>query len=303
MEHTGSVKFFNRGPSPVARLVFFSLLSLLLLTIDSRHQYLESARSILSTLIYPLQRLTTVPPMLWHQADDFFTTQTRLSRDNEQLHTQHAVDATQVQQLQGLQAENTYLRSMLEMRLRLDLPMQLAEILYAERDPSRHKLLVNLGAQANIQTGQAVLDNTGIVGQVTRVHPLLSEVTLITDKDHEVPVQMLRNGLRAILFGSGDANELELRYTPITSDIQEGDLLVTSGIDGTYPPGLPVAKVRHIERDPAYHFAHVLCTPLTGVNNQHWLFILSSLGKLPPRPESADAAPTKKLKKPGRPSP
>lgn len=303
MENTSSVKFFNRGPSPVVRLVFFSLLSLLLLFIDSRHQYLESARSVLSTIIYPLQRLTAVPPMLWHQADDFFTTQSRLSRDNEQLHAQHNADSAQIQQLQGLLAENTQLRSLLEMRQRLDLPMQLAEVLYAERDPSRHKLLVNLGTQSKVQTGQAVLDNSGVVGQITRVHPLLSEVTLITDKDHEVPVQVLRNGLRSILFGSGDANELELRYTPVTADIQEGDLLVTSGIDGTYPPGLPVAKVSHIERDPAYPFARVLGVPVTGVNNQHWLFILSSLEKLPPRPEIAAPAPTGKLKKAGKVSP
>lgn len=241
--------------------------------------------------------------MLWHQADDFFTTQSRLSRDNEQLHTQHNADSAQILQLQGLQAENTQLRSMLEMRQRLDLPMQLAEVLYAERDPSRHKLLVNLGTQSKVQTGQAVLDNSGVVGQVTRVHPLLSEVTLITDKDHEVPVQALRNGLRSILFGSGDANELELRYTPVTADVQEGDLLVTSGIDGTYPPGLPVAKVSHIERDPAYPFARVLCVPVTGVNSQHWLFILSSLEKLPPRPESAAPAPTGKTKKTGKVSP
>lgn len=303
MENTGSIKFFNRGPSPVVRLVFFSLLSLLLLFIDSRHQYLESTRSVLSTLIYPLQRLTDVPSMLWHQADDFFTTQTRLARDNEQLRTQHAVDAAQVQQLQGLQAENDHLRSLLEMRQRLGLQMQLAEILYAERDPSRHKLLVNLGAQAKVQTGQPVLDNNGIVGQVTRVYPLLSEVTLITDKDHEVPVQVLRNGLRLILFGSGDANELELRYTPVTADIQDGDLLETSGIDGTYPPGLPVAKISHIERDPAYPFARVLCTPITGVNNQHLLFIMSSLEKLPPRPEGATVELAGKTRKAGKVSP
>lgn len=303
MEHTGSVKFFNRGPSPVVRLVFFSLLSLLLLFIDARYQYLESTRSLLSTLIYPLQRLAAVPPMLWRETNDFFTTQSRLSRDNEQLHAQHALDATQLLQLQGLQTENTHLRSLLEMRQRLDLPMQLAEVLYSERDPSRRNLLVNLGSHANVQTGQAVLDNVGVIGQVTRVYPLLSEVTLITDKDHEVPVQVLRTGLRVILFGSGNSNELVLRYTPVTADIQEGDLLVTSGIDGTYPPRLPVAKVNHVERDPAYPFAHVMCTPIAGVNNQHWLFILSSPEKLPPRPERTAPVIAKKSRTPAKVSP
>jgi rod shape-determining protein MreC len=289
MERTHSVKFFNRGPTPFVRLVFFSLLSLLLLFIDARYQYLESTRSVLSTLIYPLQRLATAPHLLWDEVDDFFTSQTHLRHDNEQLRGQHALDATKLLQLQGVEAENAQLRSLLEMRRRLELPMRLAGVIYAERDPFRHKLLVDLGAQSGVQAGQAVLDGRGVIGQITRVNPLLSEVTLITDKDHEVPVQVLRNGLRAILYGSGDASEMELRYTPVTADVQTDDLLVTSGIDGTYPPGLPVAKISRIERDPAYPFARVSCTPAAGVNNQRWVFILSSLEKLPPRPEERDA--------------
>jgi rod shape-determining protein MreC len=298
MDHTSSVKFFNRGPSPIVRLVFFSLLSLLLLFVDSRHQYLESTRSLLSTLIYPLQKLTALPPLLWHETDEFFTTHNRLIHDNEDLRAQHASDAAQALQLQSLQAENVHLRAMLDMREQLKQPMQLAEVLYAERDPSRQKLLLNLG-QSKLAPGQAVLDEMGVVGQVTRVLPLLSEVTLITDKDHEVPVQVLRNGLRVILFGSGNPNELDLRYAPVTADLQEGDMLVTSGIDGTYPPGLPVAKITRIERDPAYPFARVQSAPVTGVNNHHWLFVLSSLEKLPPRPEDAAEA-TTKGKKPGK---
>ena len=299
MDPTGSVKFFNRGPSPIVRLVFFALLSVLLLFIDSRQQYLESARSVLSTLIYPLQKLTTLPPLLWHEADEFFTTRGRLERDNAQFQAQHATDATQLLQLQGLQAENAHLRAMLQLRERLGLPMQTAEVLYTERDPSRHKLIINLG-QSRVQPGQAVLDSDGVVGQVTRTLPLLSEVTLITDKDHEVPVQVLRTGLRLVLFGSGKASELDLRYVPATADVVEGDLLVTSGIDGTYPPGLPVAKIVRIERDPAYHFAHIQSVPVTGVNNHHQLFVLSSMEKLPPRPEAAAAAPVTKSKKAGK---
>ncbi len=303
MDHTGSVKFFNRGPSPVVRLVLFSLLSLLLLFVDARHQYLESARSVISVVIYPLQRLTSLPSTVWREAGGFLTTQTHLVRDNEQLRSQHATDAAQALQLQGIQSENAQLRALLGMRQRLDLPMQAAEVLYTERDPSRHKLLVNLGLQSKVQPGQAVLDDNGVIGQVTRVLPLLSEVTLITDKDHEVPVQVVRNGLRVILFGSGNPNDLDLRYAPVTADIQDGDLLVTSGIDGTYPPGLPVAKINHVERDPAYPFARVQCVPLTGVNNQHWLFILSSLEKLPPRPEAPAATPAPKTRKPAKATP
>lgn len=304
MERTLSVKFFNRGPGPLVRLVFFSLLSVVLLFVDQRYQYLSSARSVLSTLIYPLQRLTTIPPLVWHETDDFFTSHATLRRDNQQLREQHAQDATQLQKLQEMETENVHLRSLLEMRERLNQPMRLVRVIYGERDPFRHKFMVDVGAKAGIQTGEAVIDDQGIVGQVTRVNPLLSEVTLITDKDHEVPVQVVRNGLRAILYGSGDATELDLRYTPATADVQPGDVLVTSGIDGTYPPGLPVAKITRVERDPAYPFARVSCAPATGVNNHRWVFILSGLESLPPRLEDKAAeTPPAKSKKPKKEAP
>jgi len=301
MDPTASVKFFNRGPSPIVRLVFFSLLSVLLLFVDSRQQYLGSARSVLSTIIYPLQKLTTLPPLLWHEADEFFTTRGRLERDNEQLLAQHEADATKLLQFNSLTQENAQLRAMLDMRDRLDLPMLTAEVLYTERDPSRHKLIINRG-QSEVQPGQPVLDSIGVVGQVTRTLPLLSEVTLITDKDHEVPVQVLRTGLRMIMFGSGKPNDLDLRYVAASADVLDGDLLVTSGIGGTYPPGLPVAKIVHIERDPAYHFARIRCVPLTGVGRHHQLFVLSGLEKLPPRPEPAVSLPASKLRNTRKPS-
>lgn len=283
MEQTGPVKFFNRGPSPVVRLVFFSLLSVLLLFVDARHRYLDSARSALSTLLYPLQRMAVLPSELWQDMDTFFTTRNTLQAENASLRSQHAQDAVQLLQLRGLEAENAHLRSLLDMRARLKLQMRLAEVLYAERDPSHHEVTINMG-DAQVKAGQAVLDETGVVGQVTRVLPLVSEVTLITDKDHEVPVQVVRNGLRMILYGSGETDEMDLRYTPITADIREGDLLVTSGLGGTYPPGLPVARITRVERDPAFPFAHVECTPVAGVNNSHFLFVLENVKRLPPAP-------------------
>ncbi len=290
MERTHSVKFFNRGPSALVRLIFFVLLSLLLLFVDARYQYLRSARSVLSTLIYPLQRLATVPPLAWNATDEFFTSHAQLRHDNEQLRGQHAADGGRLQKLAGLEAENAQLRALLEMRQRLDVPMRLGSVIYAERDPFQHKFMIDLGANSGIQSGQAVIDDQGVIGQITRVNPLLSEVTLITDKNHEVPVQVLRTGLRAILYGSGDADSVDLRYAPVTADVQAGDMLVTSGIDGTYPPGLPVAKITRVERDPAYPFARVWCSPAAGVNSHRWVFILSSLEPLPPRPEPGQAA-------------
>lgn len=295
MDHTHSVRFFNRGPSPVVRLVFFSLLSLLLLFVDARYQYLESTRSALSTLIYPLQRLATVPSMLWRGTTDYLVAQNRLTQENAQLREQHAMDAARQQQMQVLQSDIAHLRNLLELQQRVDYQMQLAEIVYTERDIFKHKLFVDKGSKANVQAGQVVMDDRGIVGQITRVHSLLSEVTLVTDKDHEVPVQILRSGLRAIVYGSGDASELTLRYAPVNADIKDDDVLVTSGIDGIYPPGLPVARVSHIERDPAYPFARIRCAPLAGVGSQRYLFILSGQAKAPPRPD--EAVVTEKAKK------
>ena len=287
MEHTQSFQFFNRGPTPAVRLIFFSILSLLLLFVDARYQYLESARSALSVVVYPLQRLVTAPAMLWRQADIYFVTHNTLIRDNNQLRLQHSTDAAQLQQFQAMQAENKHLRELLAIQQQASYPMQLAEIVYTERDIFKRKLFLNKGGLANVLAGQVVMDDIGIVGQITRVYPWLSEVTLVTDKDHAVPVQVLRSGLRAVVFGSGDTSELALRYMPVSSDIKEGDMLVTSGIDGTYPPGLPVAKVIRIERDPAYPFARILCAPVAGVDKQRQLLILSGLPKLPERPEAA----------------
>lgn len=293
MEHTESVRFFNRGPSPVVRLAFFSLLSLLLLFVDARYQYLESTRRVIAALVYPVQRLSTLPGELWHGAGAFLILQSNLVRDNELLRARHVADAARLQQFDMLQLENAQLRKLLDLQQRSDYRMQLAEVVYVERDVFKRQVFIDKGSQANVQPGQIVMDDNGIIGQVTRVYPWLSEVTLVTDKDHAVPVQILRSGLRAIVFGSGDTNDLALRYMPVNADIHDGDELVTSGIDGTYPPGIPVAKVTHIERDPAYPFARILCSPLAGVNSQHFLLILSGEHKLPPRPPEEETPDSK----------
>ena len=251
MDDTRTLRFFNRGPSPVARLVFFCALSILLLFVDARYQYLESTRKILAVMIYPFQRLTAMPGEAVGRIAVYFETQNQLLTDNAKLRQQHDADAAQLAQLQAIQSEDTQLRTLLELKQRVDYPMQLAEIVYVERDIFKRKLIVDKGSQANVLAGQVVVDDNGVVGQVTRVYPWLSEVTLVTDKDHAVPIQLVRNGLRAVVFGSGDISEMSLRYMPVSSDIVEGDVLVTSGIDGLYPPNLPVARVVKIERDPA----------------------------------------------------
>lgn len=268
------------------RLVFFSVLSLLLLFVDARYRYLETSRAALSVVVAPIQKLATLPGVLWEQISNAYITQDAqhsLMAENEAFHSQHQNDAAQLLQLQSLRLENQQLRGLLELPLRNEFTSQVTEIIYADRDVFRRRVIVNKGASANIQAGQVVMDGEGIVGQVTRVYPWLSEVTLITEKDHAVPVQILRNGLRTILFGSGDTSQLSLRYMPVGADIQNDDVLVTSGIDGTYPAGVPVAKVTSIERDPAYPFAKVVCLPLAGVDRHRQLLILSTQPRLQER--------------------
>ncbi|MBW8076978.1 MAG: rod shape-determining protein MreC [Gallionella sp.] len=284
LDNTHSFRFFNRGPSPMARLVFFAMLSLLLMFIDARYRYLESARGTLSVIVAPIQALATLPGRIWNQVGDYFSAQSDLKNQNQLLGRQHLGDAAQLAQLQSLQAENQQLRKLAALSARATYSSQLAEVIYIERDLFKRKIIVNKGADAHLQAGQVVMDDEGIVGQITRVYPWLSEVTLITEKDHVVPVQVLRNGLRTIIFGAGDTSQLTLRYMPISADLVEGDVLVTSGIDGIYPAGIPVAKVTRIERDAAYPFARVTCLPVGGVDKHRHLLILSSLPKLPELP-------------------
>lgn len=302
IDNTHSFRFFNRGPSPLVRLGFFALLSLLLMFIDARYRYLESTRSALSVMVAPVQSLATLPGRMWDQVGDYFVQQSSLKNRNQVLEQQHLSDAAQVAQLQTLSLENQQLRNLAALSIRDSYTSQLAEVIYSERDLFKRKIIVNKGADAKLQAGQVVMDDAGIVGQITRVYPWLSEVTLITEKDHVVPVQVLRNGLRTIVFGAGDTSQLTLRYMPISSDIQDGDVLVTSGIDGIYPSGIPVAKVTKIERDAAYPFARITCLPIGGVDKHRHLLILSSLPKLPelpaaePSPEEAKNAKARRKK-------
>jgi rod shape-determining protein MreC len=241
----------------------------------------------------PIQRLATLPGALWEQAGDFFITQSTqrgLIKQNDELSQQHQSDAAQLLQLQALELENQQFRNLAELPIRNEFTTQLVEIVYAERDVFSRKVLISKGANADVRLGQVVMDDIGIVGQITRVYPWLSEVTLITEKDHAVPVQVLRNGLRTIVFGAGDTSQLSLRYMPASADIQNDDVLVTSGIDGIYPPGIPVAMVVKVEHDPAYPFANVTCLPLAGVDKHRHLLILSSLPKLPERPDEKSVA-------------
>jgi len=288
--------FFSRGPAPLVRLVFFVSLAVLLMVLDTRFRAAESLRQGVAFIVYPLQRIALVPLELFRAAGGYFTTQVSLIRENQSLKTKQLRVADDLLTLEAVRAENAQLRRLLEARERVPRHATLAEILYATREPFSRKVVIDKGSQQGIEAGQAVIDNVGVIGQVTRVYPLLAEVTLVTDKDQRTPVQILRNGLRAIVFGGGNAGTLELSYMTANADIQSDDILVTSGIDATYPPGLPVARVSRIERDSAYSFAKITCVPIAGTDLNRQVVVLSQDRALPPPSADAESAAAKALR-------
>jgi rod shape-determining protein MreC len=260
------------------------------MVLDARFHYAESLRQAFALLVYPLQRAALVPVELFDSSTGFFTTQVDLKKENEELKRKSLQAANELLTLEALRAENMQLRRLLEARERLPVSSTQAEILYQGRDPFSRKVVIDKGSRQGIQAGQAVIDHVGVIGQVTRVYPLLSEVTLITDKGQRTPVQVVRNGLRAVVFGGGDRGTLDLSYLAADVDVQADDVLVTSGLDGTYPPGLPVAKVSRIEREAAYAFAKVSCVPTAGPEQNRQVLVLASESDVPPLPAQAEPA-------------
>lgn len=287
--------FFKRGPSPLVRLVFFLSLSLILLFIDLRFRYLEVMRQTIAVVTHPLQHIIYAPLALAADLAESVTHIGELRQNITDLRLKEMQSSLVSQRQEQLDRENEQLRQLLDMKQRLPVKGTAAEILYNVRDPFSRKVLINKGSQDGISPGQAVVDKTGVVGQITRSYPFQAEVTLITHKDQGVPVQLERNGLRSVVFGNGDG-QLELRFMAANADVKEGDILETSGLDEVYSPGLPVAKVVSMRRDAAYSFAHILCSPLAGVENSNLVLVLSAPDKPAPPPEPEEAKPTKSKK-------
>jgi rod shape-determining protein MreC len=281
--------FFKRGPAPLVRLFFFASLSLALLVLDARFRYAEGLRNMLALVVYPLQHVATAPIDLAARVAGYFSTQAQLVEDNAALRAKALAYSQDAQRFQAAEAEAAQLRRLIGAAERLDVRSMPAEVLYAGRDPYSHKIFIDKGAANGLQPGSPVADELGVVGQVTRVHPLISEVTLLTDQDQAIPVQVLRNGLRAVAFGGGASGMLELRFMSPNAEIQNGDRLVTSGIDGTYPAGLPVATVVRIERDTEHTFARAVCKPAAGVDRGRYVLVLNNDAKLPQRPDDVQA--------------
>ncbi len=296
MEHSPP-PFFNRGPAPLVRLAFFASLSLALLVLDTRFRYTEGLRSVLALVVYPLQTLATMPAALAERIPGYFASQSQLREENAELRSKLLGSSQAAQRYEAAQAEAGQLRRLIGAAERLALKATPAEILYNGRDPYSRKVVIDKGSQQGVRAGSPVVDEAGVIGQVTRAHALASEVTLLTDKDQAIPVQVLRNGLRAVAFGAGSSGMLELRFMAANAEIQNGDQLVTSGIDGTYPPGLPVATVARIERDAAYAFARIVCQPAAGVESGRYVLVIASAAKRVPFPEEASP---EREKRPGK---
>jgi rod shape-determining protein MreC len=283
MEHTPP-PFFKRGPAPVVRLAFFASLSFALLVLDARFRYVEGLRDVLALAAYPFQQAATAPVAIAQRMAEFLVNQEKLQAENSTLRAELLDTARNAQRFQTAASELAQLRRVNEMRARVAHRSIPAEVLYSGRDPYDYKVILDKGSRHTVAAGSLVIDAVGVIGQVTRVHTLVSEVTLLTDKAQAIPVQVTRNGLRAVAFGAGASGMLELRFLPANADVRSGDRLVTSGIDGTYPPGLAVARVVDVERDAAQAFARVTCEPVAGVDRSRYVLVLAGGDALPAYP-------------------
>lgn len=272
MDH-GPPPLFNQGVSARARLAFFSFLAIALIIVDARVQALDTLRAGVGVVLYPVQRLLLMPRDAASAVGDYVTTMVELVGENEQLRREAVEQALRVQQAAALQAENEQLRRLLGARESAASPTLLARVLYESRDSFSRKLVLDRGQQAGVRPGQPVIDERGVVGQITRVFPHTSELTLLTDRDQSIAVQLLRNGLRGVVFGDGRG--LELRFMAVNVDVQEGDQAVTSGIDGLYPAGLAVGTVTAIQRADKERFARIELKPAAGISERVHLLVLA----------------------------
>lgn len=290
--------FFRQGPSARARLIFFAALALALLYFDAHYRTLSIVRQAIGAALYPVQRAALLPRDAAARVGEYFTTQSALLREAEQLRQERLALVQAAQTAQQRDAENAQLRRLLGARERLPVRAAHAEILYEARDPFAQKVIIDRGTQQGFKAGLPVIDERGVLGQIVRVFPFTAEVALVTDHAQAIPVQVVRNQLRAIAYGGPEAGTLELRFLAANADVVTGDQLVTSGLDGVYPAGFPVAKVASVVRG-ASAFARIVCEPVAAVGASTQVLVLFPEDKLPPPPPPAEtAAPAKRSGRP-----
>ncbi|ABD71621.1 rod shape-determining protein MreC [Rhodoferax ferrireducens T118] len=285
--------FFRQGPSALSKLTFFSLLALFLMVADARLELARPLRVAVAAALYPMQWLA-LRPVVWVQGGGkYFESLKRSQSSEEAALYKLGLQSQRASQVEQLLLENTRLRALLTLRERVATPSQAAQVLYDAADPYTRKVIIDRGLLDGVAAGSPVLDEAGVLGQVTRVYPAISEVTLITDREQAIPVLNTRTGARGVAFGDPAlrANALELRFMAANTDVQVGDLLTTSGVDGVYPPGLPVAKVAKVDRRADSAFARISCEPLALVSGVVHVMVLqpvaSQIASRPVVPASA----------------
>ncbi len=243
------------------RIVAFILASIILMTVDHRQGHLESVRSALSVIVYPIQYVVNLPISFASWVSESLAIRSSLLDENENLREESLLLNSRLQKFAVLEEENKRLRKLLESSFKLRERVLIAELLSVNMQPFRHQIVINKGKREGAYDGQPIVDANGIMGQIVHVGPFSSTVLLITDPTHALPVQINRNGLRAIAVGTGQSYSLRLEHLPNNADIREGDLVVSSGLGRRFPSGYPVGVVSKISLDPAEHFAKVTVVP------------------------------------------
>ncbi len=265
--------FFRQGLSADVRLILFAIAAIALLVLDARMAALDSVRRIVGSVLYPIQRVLLTPRDAGAAIGEYVGGVARLRLDNDRLVRLEAANAGALQQGEHLAAENMQLRKLLGMRERNAFRSTVAEVLFETSDPFTRRLVVDRGAQHGLQAGQPVLDSMGVVGQISRVLPFSAEVTLLSDRASTLPVEIRRNGVRAVAYGAGRSGMIELRFLPASFDVREGDDLTTSGLDGVFPPGLPVGRIVEVRRGGS-SFTVARVDPVAAVERSRMLLIL-----------------------------
>jgi rod shape-determining protein MreC len=272
------------------RCVLYSLLALALIIVDKRYANLVKIRQFLSVVAYPVQVAVASPFEGWHWFRDSITTRDALRADNTKLQAELRVAQFRLQRYEALEAETQRLRALRENTAGVTERFLIGDVMNVDLDAFRERVLVDKGAGDGIYVGQAVLDSGGVFGQVARVGQLTSEVILISDAAHAIPVQINRNGLRTVAVGTGDTNRLKLPYLPTSADVVAGDLLVTSGLGGGFPAGYPVGTIAEVKRDPAQSLADVDVKPAAALDRSRellFVWLKPQATELPPPPKAA----------------
>jgi rod shape-determining protein MreC len=293
--------FFRQGLSALSKLTVCSALALFLMVADTRFKVTQPLRAVVADVLFPVQWLVLQPVNWVRGSSGYFQRLQSAQSLAEQMRVALVQQAQKANQVDDLQLENTRLRQLLELRERITTPSRAAQVLYDAADPFSRKVIIDRGAVHGIVPGSPVIDGFGVLGQVTRVFGPVSEVTLITDGDQAIPVLNTRTGVRGLAFGdlSNPAGGMELRFTPADTDVQAGDVLSTSGVDGVYPPGLAVARVDKVERRSESVFARIALSPLAQVRGTIHVMVLQPVAsQIDARPVDTPAPP---LRTPPRP--